>query len=652
MASIFMKNGYKLGIRGRFFIAFGVLSAVTLVATMISWISYNRLGDELNRLIEGNIQTLSLISELKEEGSKITLLAPTLLAAKDENSREQIWSELTSGIGGMRGLLPKITAITADLQGQHQSLEQIKSLELTLAELDRYVRKNFEVQRLKVSENQRLRWAGANFLAEMKSVTERAQLYLFSRISEDYPDAWAVKNYLGSDSVSEINADLQRLYRIEADVNLLTNLVDRAGHLPDLNSLIATQLHSEDIIQRIHQDLQKVNPLYGLERLEQTVGNIVSLTRGEGNIFSIRSEERQIVYNGEVLLSQIREELNRLNELIAVQTTQTENAAQSSADNIRETIKKGRVWMLLMVVVSLLFTILTVWLYVGRNMVARITSLDASMRSIANGNLDQQVVVKGSDEIGTMARSLVSFRDQLATLQEELVQAGKLAALGQLSAGIAHEINQPLSAIGHYSHNGIRFLKLGKLEEVEKNLNQISNLKKRAAIIITRLKSLARPQKDNLVAVELKQAVDNVLLMLEGDEVRKLTDIQVTFESQHNLVNADPVQLEQVILNLVTNALDAIKEQSDKQIRIACQRNKDWLAIYVKDNGPGISSELREQIFEPFFTTKRRGQSLGLGLSISYNIINSFGGKLSVDLESEKGASFCIQLPEYRRSKS
>lgn len=647
-----MKNGYKLGIRGRFFIAFGVLSALTLVATMISWISYNRLGDELNSLIKGNIQTLSLISELKEEGTKITLLAPTLLAAKDENSREQIWTELTSGIGGMRELLPKITAITADLQGQHQSLEQIKSLELTLAELDRYVRKNFEVQRLKVSENQRLRWAGGNFLAEIKSVTERAQLYLFSRINEDYPDAWAVKNYSGNDSVSEINADLQRLYRIEADVNLLTNLVDRAGHLPDLSSLIATQLHSEDIIQRIFQDLQKVNPLYGLERLEKTVGNIVSLTRGEGNIFSIRSEERQIIYNGEALLSQIREELNRLNELIAVQTTQTENAAQSSADTIRETIKKGRVWMLLMVAVSLLFTILTVWLYVGRNMVARITSLDASMRSIANGNLDQQVEVKGSDEIGTMARSLVSFRDQLATLQEELVQAGKLAALGQLSAGIAHEINQPLSAIGHYSHNGIRFLKQGKLEEVEKNLNQISNLKKRAAIIITRLKSLARPQKDNLVAVELKQAVDNVLLMLEGDEVRKLTDIQVAFESQHNQVKADPVQLEQVILNLVTNALDAMKEQSDKQIRIACQRNKDWLAINVRDNGPGISSELREQIFEPFFTTKRRGQSLGLGLSISYNIINSFGGKLSVDLEATKGASFCIQLPEFRGSKS
>jgi len=262
------------------------------------------------------------------------------------------------------------------------------------------------------------------------------------------------------------------------------------------------------------------------------------------------------------------------------------------------------------------------------------------------------VLVKGGDEIGTMARSLVSFRDQLSTLQEELVQAGKLAALGQLSAGIAHEINQPLSAIGHYSHNGLRFLQAGRLEEVEKNLNQISNLKKRATIIITRLKSLARPQKDNLIAVEIRQVVDNVLLMLEGDEVRKLTTIDVVYDQQQNQVNADPVQLEQVVLNLLTNALDAIKDNADKKISIECRHHQDWLNIYVKDNGPGISSELREQIFEPFFTTKRRGQSLGLGLSISYNIINSFGGKLSVDLEAEKGASFCIQLPEFRGSKA
>jgi two-component system C4-dicarboxylate transport sensor histidine kinase DctB len=646
-----MKSKYRLGIRGRFFLAFGALSALTLLASIISWMSYNRLGDELNQVVEGNIHTLSLMADLKEKGTKITLIAPTLLAVKDEANRQNIRQDLNLNISIMAYLLPQISAATQDHQAQKNLSVQIETLKTTLTELDRNVFEKLKIQQQKRSENQRLRWVASSFLSDINRLTENEQRYLYSLLNQESPDSWLTMNNFGKDAASTINADLQRLYRIKADVNLLINLVDRAQHLPDLNSLIATQTHSDEIIQRIKQDIEAVGNIHGVKALKQTIINIVFLTRGENNMFTIRSKERAILQSGELLLSRIREELGNLNQEVAVQTDNTEAAAQVSAQNARETIKKGRIWMLLMVAASLLFSILIVWLYVGRNMVGRITSLDASMRAIANGNLDEDVQVKGSDEIGAMARSLVSFRDQLATLQEDLVQAGKLAALGQLSAGIAHEINQPLSAIGHYSHNGLRLIKAGRLDETEKNLNQISNLTKRATTIITRLKSLARKQQDNLVKVDLRLVVDNVLSMLEGDEVRKLTAIDVSFDHDRNLVNADSVQLEQVILNLVTNALDAINDQPEKRITIDCLHQRDRFEIYVRDNGPGISKELREQIFEPFFTTKRRGQSLGLGLSISYNIIKSFGGRLTVDDGSGSGASFCIQLPEYRRSK-
>ncbi|MBQ0783087.1 MAG: HAMP domain-containing protein [Amphritea sp.] len=647
-----MKSKYRLGIRGRFFLAFAALSALTILTSIISWMSYNRLGDELNQVVEGSIHTLSLMADLKERGTKITLMAPTLLAVKDEQGRQKIREDLNLNITGMADLLPQISAVTQDNQAQKNLSEQIETLNSTLSELDRNVFQKLEIQQKKSSENQRLRWVASSFLSDINRLIENEQQYLFSLFNQDAPDSWISMNNFGRDAVSKINADLQGLFRIKADANLLINLVDRAQHLPDLNSLIATQAHSDEIILRIKQDIDAVGNLQGIQALKQTIVNIVFLTRGEDNMFTIRSKERAILQSGELLLSRIREELGNLNLQVAVQTDKTEAAAQVSAQSARETIKKGRIWMLLMVAASLLFSILIVWLYVGRNMVGRITSLDASMRSIANGNLDEQVQVKGSDEIGTMARSLVSFRDQLTTLQEDLVQAGKLAALGQLSAGIAHEINQPLSAIGHYSHNGLRLIKSGRLEETEKNLNQISNLTKRATTIITRLKSLARKQQDNLVMVDLRLVVDNVLSMLEGDEVRKLTSIKVSFDHDRNLVNADAVQLEQVVLNLVTNALDAINDQPEKLITVDCLHQQDWFEIHVRDNGPGISKELREQIFEPFFTTKRRGQSLGLGLSISYNIIKSFGGKLTVDDGSGSGASFCIQLPEFRRSKS
>ncbi|WP_370280429.1 ATP-binding protein [Pontibacterium sp.] len=646
-----MKHRQKLGIRGRFFLAFGALSALTLLTSIISWVSYNRLGNELNHVVEGNIQTLGLMASLKEQGTKITLLAPTLLAAENTESRQKIWEELNFNLDTISYLLPEIAESTEDRNAETALSGQIDILKATLTQLDSNVLKKFEIQQHKRSENQRLRWIASSFLSEIDTLTENAQRDLYSYYNQDLPDSWIVINNYGQETTTKINADLQRLYRIKADVNLLINLVDRAQHLPDLNSLIATQTHSDEITQRIKEDIQAIDTMPGIQALRQTIVNIVFLTRGENNMFMIRSRERGILRSGELLLEQMRQELNSLNELIAIQTAKAETSARSSAKSAEETIQKSRFWMLMMVAASLLFSILIVWLYVGRYMVARITSLDKSMRSIANGNLEEQVQVKGDDEITTMARSLISFRDQLTTLQEELVQAGKMAAMGQLSAGIAHEINQPLSAIGHYSHNGVRLLNAGRIEDTEKNLNQISHLTKRATTIITRLKALARNQPVNLIPVDLDRVINNVLHMLEGDEIRQQTTINVQYQQAENQVQADPVQLEQVVMNLVTNALDAVREQEEKEINIECLHSRDMLEIYVRDSGPGIDQELREQIFEPFFTTKRRGQSLGLGLAISFNIIKNFGGKLTVDENAGGGASFCIQLPEHRSSK-
>lgn len=647
-----MNSINRFGIRSRFFFAFGALTALTLLASVISWLSYNRLGDELNQVVEGNIYTLSLMADLKEQGTKVTLMAPTLLAAEDEAERLMIRQELNQDMTMMMALLPDISSATQDEQALPALFKQIEVLNRALKELNDNVVQKLNIQQQKKSENRRLRWIASGFLSDINDLIENLQRSQFSHYNQSVPDAWIIKNSYDQEPTTAINADLQLLYRIKADVNLLINLVDRAQHLPDLNSLIATQAYSDEIVQRIRQDIEAVGEVQGIATLKQTIVNIVFLTRGDNNMFSLRSQERSVQQSGESLLTHIREQLNLLSQQIEEQTLKTEQAAQTSVQNARKTIQKSRIWMLTMVAASMVLSILIVWLYVGRNMVGRITRLDASMRAIANGNLEEKVDVGGSDEIGAMARSLVSFRDQLATLQEELVQAGKLAALGQLSAGIAHEINQPLSAIGHYSHNGVRLLQAGRTEETENNLKQISNLTRRATTIITRLKSMARKDQSTLVKTHIEQAVDNALQLLENDEVRNKTRIEVHFAQQENAVRADLVQLEQVILNLITNAFNALSDREDKQIRIDCCHRNDIIELRVQDNGPGISQQVREQIFEPFFTTKRRSQNLGLGLSISYNIIKNFGGKLMVEDTGDQGASFCIQLPIYRRDHS
>jgi len=641
-----MNNRYQLGIRGRLFLAFGALSVLTLLASSIGWISHNRLGDELNTVVEENILALGLMADLKEQGATITSMAPTLMAVEDDDTRQNIWHVLENNMSAMLDLLPGLSDVTRSPRTENVLFDQIETLKKNLAELDSNVHSRLVIQSEKLTENRRLRWVASSFLTDIDALILDVQRNLRSRFNQDLPNSSIVTDNFGERAITAISTNLQILYRIKADVNLLINLVDRAQHLPDLNSLIATQIHAEEIIERINEDLNLVGNNPGVQGLKQTVVNIVFLTKGENNMFTIRRAERGVFEAGIALLKQIQIDLGLLNQLIGEQVNRTEQAAQNAASNAQVTIRKGQMWMLSMAGASFLLSIFVVWLYVGRNMVARITRLDACMRSIADGNLDEEVPVKGGDEIGAMAHSLLSFRNQLTDMQEELVQAGKLAALGQLSAGIAHEINQPLSAIGHYSHNGLRLIKSGRLQDTEKNLNQISNLTKRATTIITRLKSLARKQEENLVVVDLRSVVDNVLLMFEGDEVRKITTVEVNFEQAQNDVLADPIQLEQVVINLFTNALDAITDSDEKMINISCQHTENNIEMRVHDSGPGIDPELRGHIFEPFFTSKRIGQNLGLGLSISYNIIKNFGGKLMTE-SVPKGACFCIRLAKH-----
>lgn len=623
-----------LGIRGRLLLAFAVLSAFTIFSSVVGWLSHNRLEQELTLVVEGNLYTLQLVSDIKERAAKITIIAPSLLQATDVSSQEEIWHSLNGNIAAITNLLPSVVTLSVRPQTALSPSAQLEILNKTLAQLDENVRIRLAIEDNKEALNQRLRWAGGAFLSDIDSLDQQIENDQYQRFSQHLPSAALFKNQ-----------DIQRLYRLKADVNLLINLLERAQHLPDINSLIAIHIHSDQLIEQINTDLPKLAMFRSQTKLKQTLENIVRLAKGEGNIFSIRRQLRIIEDQGQLLVNKTYQELESLNLKLGELALDAQQASQLAVKNARATIRRDRIWMVSLVAASLLFSLLFVWLYVGRNMVARITDLDSSMRAIANGNLAREVPVKGRDEIGAMARSLLSFRDQLATLQEDLVQAGKLAALGQLSAGIAHEINQPLSAISHYARNGVRLIELNRNEQAQKNLQQISSLTKRATSIITRLKFMARDQQAVLVPIEVSAVIHNGVKMLVGDEIRDQTQIDITIVERENLVLADQIQLEQVLLNLLTNALEALRDTAQKHIAIHCSHTADYIEVRVTDSGPGIGEAMLEQIFDPFFSTKRRGQNLGLGLSISFNIIKSFQGKLSVENGAQSGASFCIQLP-------
>lgn len=261
------------------------------------------------------------------------------------------------------------------------------------------------------------------------------------------------------------------------------------------------------------------------------------------------------------------------------------------------------------------------------------------------GDLAYRVPVAGADEIGDMATSLISFRDQLNEKQFELVQASKLAAIGQLSTGISHEINQPLAAIGHYSRNGSRMIDCDDLAGASKNFDNIARLVKKATTITSRLKSIARKPQEKLYKVNLYESVKNVLEILSSHPRFKFVEMSIDMNKDDADVLAEQVQLEQVILNLVTNAIDALETvEGKKEITIRSNYTGDFVYLNIVDNGIGIPVDLQGKIFDPFFTTKNSDKGLGLGLAISYSIVKSFGGNIRVNKNLDKGSTFTTKL--------
>jgi two-component system C4-dicarboxylate transport sensor histidine kinase DctB len=634
-------------IRDRLFTAFGILSLLTLITSLIGWSLHNQLGNQLKSVVEQDIPSLGLMVKLSTEAATITSLAPALMAVKDADSRQVLWRQLNEGTQAIAGVLPKIPRTKAITPDQQVNLEeQLQGVTKTLTALNENVLKQLQLKMDKEGESQRLRWAVSGFLADIDPLIDYTQQYIRSRFNEDIPTSGIVVNRRGERSIAQLNSDLQVLFRLKADTSLLVNLVSRAHHLPDPDSLIATAIQADELVHSIVQYTNNMSYVKGFSELRVRVDQVLEFVQRDLNMFELRRQERLQLEAGKYLLTSLEIQLAQFNDYISAHVNAVREASWQAVEESTNAITQGNRLMIATSLASVMLSVLIVWLYVAKHIVGRIRMLDGSMRIIAAGNLQQSVPVKGRDEIGTMANSLRSFRDQLTEKQAELVQAGKLAALGQLSAGISHEINQPLTAIGHYAHNGVKLLQQGRTTEAMDNFEQISSLTKRSTMIITRLKSMARKRRDSVQSVCLNQVVEHVLTLLKSHPEAQNTQISVAMKLQKNTVMAEQIQLEQVVLNLLSNALDAVADNTHaKKIAIECVHSEGQVELRIADNGPGVAPELYEQIFNPFFTTKEVDQGLGLGLSISYNIIQDFGGQLAVVRHPMKGAIFSLRLP-------
>lgn len=237
---------------------------------------------------------------------------------------------------------------------------------------------------------------------------------------------------------------------------------------------------------------------------------------------------------------------------------------------------------------------------------------------------------------------------ELRDKQEQLVQAGKLATLGELTTGVAHELNNPLNNIGLFLGNAIDLIELGLADRTHllHELNSAMQQVRKATEIILHLRTFGRAATVTREPVAIGEVIRRSLMLMQEQLRLRQIEVHLDLGPQDPVIIGNPIQLEQVFINLLTNARDAVANSPTKHIHITCAREKDMVSLTLRDSGPGISTGLEQRIFDPFFTTKEVGAGTGLGLSITYGIIKEHQGTIAVaKTQPGEGAVFLIQLP-------
>lgn len=236
---------------------------------------------------------------------------------------------------------------------------------------------------------------------------------------------------------------------------------------------------------------------------------------------------------------------------------------------------------------------------------------------------------------------------ELREKQEQLVQAGKLATLGELTTGVAHELNNPLNNMGLFVGNAIDLLEMdvGDKDRVLRELDNAMRQVRKATEIISHLRTFGRAAPVSREPVHINQIIERALSLIHEQLRLRQIEVNLALSAEDAIITGNAIQLEQVFINLLANARDALASAPRKRITVTCRVEQDTVVVSFADSGTGIPEGLEQRIFDPFFTTKEVGTGTGLGLSITYGIIKEHQGTITVDNHPGEGATFWIHLP-------
>ncbi|MBB3427137.1 two-component system C4-dicarboxylate transport sensor histidine kinase DctB [Rhizobium sp. BK312] len=276
-----------------------------------------------------------------------------------------------------------------------------------------------------------------------------------------------------------------------------------------------------------------------------------------------------------------------------------------------------------------------------------VSAMQIAVSRIARDELERRVLERTEDLSQARDRLEAEIADHRATeaklqgVQQDLVQANRLAILGQVAAGVAHEINQPVATIRAYAENANVFLDRHQTEPVKENLSAIAALTERIGTITEELKAFARKGRTAPEPVDLRSVIEGAVVLLRSRFAGRLDALKIELPPTGLGVVGTRIRLEQVLINLFQNALEALEGRDEAKVEVSVRETSEEVEIVVSDNGPGIPAAILDSLFTPFNTSKEKG--LGLGLVISKDIVVDYGGRIDVE-SNDSGTRFTVHL--------
>ncbi len=681
--------------------------ALTVAAGLVGWFSFNRVGEAQTAVNEETVPDLAAAFSLAQYSSALVDAAPNLTTAPTTEALDEIAADIDETT---TDLLDQLTLMQATQP--ETGLQQFQELRFQVGSLIANINAIYRAEQ----EVLRLGMLGEELREELDAVGGQLDLIVIPALDDQfffgmtgYQSLWQLPIPREEFLTEEQLLRYRHISEINANTNIATQLLATAFTLSDASQVEPLRESFEGAQGQITTSLAVLEGTEYHEELSQTFGQLFEKALESGGAFDLAVQQLRLLNTQSALLRDNRlvavEVLGEVNNLVADAQQRAEEATSAS----EQAILTGRTLLLAISAASVASAILMAWLFVGRVLLRRLNRLSDSMLGMADGDLETRIEIKGRDEVADMAAALEVFRinalevqrlnlveklaheleekntdlekvlEDLQTAQEQIVIQEKLAALGELTAGVAHEIRNPLNFVKNFAEASEELLE--ELQEVlddvaenaedddkeyiqeiagdlHANLDRIRSHGERANRIVEDMLMMGRDSGEkrlaninNVVQEHMKLAYHSARAL---DPNFNLT-ISEDYDENMGEIEVIPQDLGRVFLNLVSNACYATDEQRRKkeaggerfmpELRITTERTEDRVVVRVWDNGGGVPDDVIDKIFNPFFTTKPTDKGVGLGLALSSDIARQHGGLIRVETEPGESTTMIVEIP-------